>query len=306
LSATLNDEAQGKKRKGPDIGLRQARRMCQLSEKNRLSIIAEGLPIILNSAQGFWKASQQLDALPREAKVLESFADEEAAKILILMDAVRCPPKLVSSRLNVIIGWFYDHLARLIYAEAASWKPMHLAQLREYVDRQRRGHYIEGYAGEYIMPNWAVYSRESGLYADVEASQDGELHWSSPCQPYDSGDFRPFRSFLPPALRVAEAMQQLGLFTASGLKATSDIWGAVEYREGEDRQGGEGLTEALLRRLRTEGLMTDTAQDEHVRTLYGDWQIPMYNLEFSLIPVPIEQLRAEQEAEYWSMVGDPR
>jgi hypothetical protein len=32
----------------------------------------------------------------------------------------------------------------------------------------------------------------------------------------------------------------------------------------------------------------------------------MYNLEFSLIPVPIEQLRAEQEAEYWSMVGDPR
>jgi hypothetical protein len=306
VPAPVDSGAQGKKAKGPDIGLRQARRMCQLSEKKRLSLIAEGLPIILNSAQGFWKASRQLDALPREAKVLESFAEEEAAKILILMDAVRCPPRLASSRLTVIIGWFYDHLARLIYAEAASWKPMHLAQLREYVDRQRRGHYIEGYAGEYIMPNWAVYSRESGLYADVEASQDDELHWSSPRQPYDPGDFRPFRSFIPAALRVAEAMQQLGLFTAAGLKAISDIWGAVEYCDKEGRHEGDQLTEALLRRLHTEGLMADTAQDEHVRTLYGDWQIPMYSLEFSLIPVPIEQLRAEQEAEYWSMVGDPR
>jgi len=74
----------------------------------------------------------------------------------------------------------YNHLARLIYAEAVSWKPTHLAELREYVDRQRRGHYLEGHAGEYIAPNWAVYQRESLLYADVEAYQDGKLEWSSP------------------------------------------------------------------------------------------------------------------------------
>jgi hypothetical protein len=43
-----------------------------------------------------------------------------------------------------------------------------------------------------------------------------------------------------------------------------------------------------------------------VSVLYQDWQIPMYNLDFSIIPVTLEELRAEQEAEYWSMVGDPR
>jgi hypothetical protein len=32
----------------------------------------------------------------------------------------------------------------------------------------------------------------------------------------------------------------------------------------------------------------------------------MYNLEFSLIPVTLEELEAEQERELWSMVGDPR
>jgi hypothetical protein len=32
----------------------------------------------------------------------------------------------------------------------------------------------------------------------------------------------------------------------------------------------------------------------------------MYNLDFSLIPVTLAELEAEQEQEYWSMVGDPR
>lgn len=40
--------------------------------------------------------------------------------------------------------------------------------------------------------------------------------------------------------------------------------------------------------------------------MYRDWQIPMYNLKFSLIEVPLEELLAEQEREYWSEVGDPR
>ena len=40
--------------------------------------------------------------------------------------------------------------------------------------------------------------------------------------------------------------------------------------------------------------------------LYRNWQIPMYNLDFSLIPVSLEELEAAQEREYWSMVGDPR
>jgi|TARA_R110002051_G_scaffold230170_2_gene292225 hypothetical protein len=284
--------------------LHQAKRLCQLPQQQRLDFIAEGLPIILDSAQGFWAASQKLEDLPREAKVLEGFAEEEAAKILILMDAVRCPPKLISSKLNRIIGWFYDHLARLIYADAVNWKPMNLAQLREYVDRQRRGHYVEGYAGEYIMPNWAVYERESGLYADVEAYQDDTLLWSEPRR--SELDRSIFPSMTPGALQVAEAMQHLGLFSAQGLRATSEIWGSLEYRESEDHHHGRVLTEKLLTRLDEEKLILDTAEDRHVRTLYNEWQIPMYNLDFSIIPVTLEELQAEQEREYWSMVGDPR
>lgn len=96
------------------------------------------------------------------------------------------------------------------------------------------------------------------------------------------------------------------MFAPAGLIAVSDVWGNLEYREKEDHHDGKKLTEQLLTRLHTEGLLLDTVEKEHVGTLYNDWQIPMYNLEFSLIPVSLEELEAEQQREYWSMLGDPR
>lgn len=291
--------------KGPEIGLHQAMRLCQLNHRQRLEFLAEGLPIILQSAQGFWQSSQQLrESHGREAQVLEGFAKEEAAKILILMDAVRCPRKLIASKLNRIVGWFYDHLARLIYAEAVSWRPMHLAELREYVDQQRRGHFLEGHAGEYILPNWTIYQRESRLYVDIEVYQDGELNWNAPRHSYTG--FAVLDTFVPAALQVAGAMEQVGMFTGRGLQAVSDIWGRLDYKDREDHHDGQKLTEQLLRRLHAEGLMLDTAEEKDLALLYRSWQIPMYNLDFSLIPVSLEELEAAQERKYWSMVGDPR
>lgn len=126
-------------------GNRQAHALCTMSYSARLDFIAEGLPNILKSAQGFWNASRQLNRSPREARVLVGFAEEEAAKTLILLDIVRCPPVQVSSRVGRIVKKvFYDHLARLIYAEAQSWKPVNVAQLQEYVDTKHQSHYLEG------------------------------------------------------------------------------------------------------------------------------------------------------------------
>lgn len=294
---------ENKRPKAPKIGLRQAQRLCQLSHRRRLEFLAEGLPIILHSAQSFWESSERLrPSHGREAKVLDGLAKEEAAKVLILMDAVRCPPKLIASKLNRIVGWFYEHLARLIYADAVSWRPMHFAQLREYVDLQRRGHFIDGHAGEYILPNWTIYQRESTLYVDIEADQDQGLNWSIPRNPYTG--LEALDSFMPPALRLVAAMEQIGLFKVEGLQAVSDTWGSLEYLDKEDHHDGEMLTERLLHRLHAEGLMLDTVEKEDVAALYRDWQLPMYNLDFSLIPVTIEELEAAQEREYWSMV-DP-
>lgn len=76
--------------KSPKVGLRQADRLSKLGELERLEFIAKGLPLILRSANGDWDAARQIRVSNRrESAILEGVAIEEAAKILILMDAVR-------------------------------------------------------------------------------------------------------------------------------------------------------------------------------------------------------------------------
>ena len=62
------------------FGNRQAGILCNLPTERRLDLIAEGLPVILASAESFWTAAASLTQAPREARVLEGFAEEEAAK----------------------------------------------------------------------------------------------------------------------------------------------------------------------------------------------------------------------------------
>ena len=281
-------------RRGVNIGLRQARRLCQMAHDERLAFLAEGLPIILSSAQNLWRGSRKLGKeMPREAGVLKGFAEEEAAKALIFMDAVRCPSCLIGSKMGKIVGWSYDHLARLIYAEAGLWRPVNMAQLREYVDSSRKAHVLEGYVGEYIVPNWSLYEREQRLYADIEVGESGALSWSDPIDTYSS-IMDLWEEFQGP-LRLTEAMSMLGIFTPGGLKATSEIWDQVEFADQERPADARRLMRELVNRLTQEELPSEKATEQHVNSLFTFWQLPMYNLDFKMIPVSMEELEAERE-----------
>jgi hypothetical protein len=271
--------------------------MCQMSFEDRLAFIAKGLPIILASAEGFQGGSCQIADYPREAEVLEGFAKEEAAKILILIDAVRCPPSLVASKLSLITKRFYDHRARLIYAQVAEWWFEDVARMRVAVEPLCKTHYLEGNMGEYILPNSAIYTRESKLYADVEVYEDGLPVWNAP-----KGFPYRFRH-VPAALSVCKAMSALGVFTLAGLRATSEIWGQEFFTENESIRDAERLTKELIGRLIVEGLPAVNASQEHVDTLYRHWPLPMYDVDLAEIPVTLDELKEEQERLYWAEVG---
>ena len=83
-----------------NIGLRRGKVLCGMKYDDRLAFIGDGLPIVLESARGFWQASLQLQSSVREATVLRNHAVEEAGKILILMDIARCPEKIVARRIG--------------------------------------------------------------------------------------------------------------------------------------------------------------------------------------------------------------
>jgi AbiV family abortive infection protein len=231
------------------IGLGQARRICQMSATNRLAFIAEGLPIIHASAKGFWFASAQLRENPREAAVLAGFAQEEAAKILILLDVVRCPEKRIADRISKLVNWFYKHHQRLIYAQLAEWWFDDLAALQEAVKPLRKDHDLEGNMGEFIVPNSTLYRRESKLYADVEAYEDGTPVWHAPTVWHapivPASDFA---SRMPTIVQVVDAMAACGIFTLEGLAITSEVWGQLEFQDKETLRDAERLTQQLLGR----------------------------------------------------------
>jgi hypothetical protein len=271
-----------------------------MSAEDRLAFIAEGLPIIHASAMGFWSASAELREKPREAEVLEGFAKEESAKILILLDAVRCPQNRVAGKLNKLLRWFYGHHQRLIVAQLAEWWSPNVADLRKSVEPLRKVHDLEGNMGEFIVPNSTLYRRESKLYADVEAYEDGTPLWNAPVV-HPTG----FPARMPAVVQVVEAMAACGMFTLSGLKAASEVWGKVEFQEKETLHDAEHLTQELVARLIAEGLPTQSASQDHVAALYRHWPLPLYNVELDPIPVTLEELKAEQDRLLWAEIGEP-
>ena len=287
--------------KGSDvkhIGMRRARALSNLSPKKQLDIIAEGLPILMESAGGLFDAANELSDHPRSAAVLRGQALEEVAKILILVDLVRCPTSQRSSRVGAMTKWFYDHLARLLYVEAQSWKPMHLRQLQEYVDGQRVLHYLEGEFGEYIIPNYEIYRRESDLYADVFEEEDGTLHWNDPQSTYhDPVDSNALVVSLsnPASWRVCKALRDFGAFSRQGLEIVSTTWSKIDFKDVESYADTRTLTFEMMQGLEKANLIADEAKEGQLGALYNAWQLPMYRVNFSAIKVSLQELQDERD-----------
>jgi hypothetical protein len=282
-------------KKACDIGIGKAALICNMSLDQRLEFIAEGLPILFASAQSLARTSQALKQFPREAEILGRFCEEECAKILILVDIIRCPKKRVAQRVGPMMRWFYNHLARLIYAEAQGWKPVNARQLQEYIDSGRQSHYLEGDYGEGIMPNGALFERESSLYADVVVGEDGDPMWQPPVEIWEGESHD---DYLPTSFRVAEALEAFGVFTSEGLKILAEVWGKHEFGGESDEWSFHPLDlyRELANRLEAAGLITEHATSDHAHNLINNWQLPMYNMDFTKVSVQLETLRQQREA----------
>jgi hypothetical protein len=285
-------------RKSEEIGMKRGRVLANLPQPKQLDLIAEGLPILMKSASDLLAASKALGEHHRAATILEGHALEEIAKILILMDIVRCPPNIRPSRVGPMMGWFYDHLARLIYIDAQAWKPQDTNQLQKYVDNHRKSHYLEGAIGEYIMPNWTTYSRESLLYADIITEEEGEPIWNQPQgrEPmFDRGDPFPWQ--------LCQALRDMGAFTRGGLDCVSSVWSQTDFAATEHWRDTERLTYKMLLALEHAKLISENACESQLPILYHHWQLPMYRIDLKRIEVSLEDLKAQRDANLWSQVG---
>jgi hypothetical protein len=87
-------------------------------EKYLLEIVSEGLPLIYDNATALWNEAQEIGTFGnrRAVGILQLFAEEEAAKSLLLFDAVRCP-RTRKEEFRRLVSGFGNHLAKGIYVK---------------------------------------------------------------------------------------------------------------------------------------------------------------------------------------------
>ncbi len=87
--------------------------LAQLADNRLFEEVAKGLTIVLENA-----ACIEADSIfladqnhPRSCEILRNISEEEAAKFLILMDAIRCPRQPASDFANQLAR-FNDHFSK--------------------------------------------------------------------------------------------------------------------------------------------------------------------------------------------------
>ena len=141
---------------------RAIRDLAQLSDDDFFREVA-GLVLVFQNATHLEDDARLLAEKGRHhgRHVLVTISAEEAAKYLILLDAVVCP-RQPAKRFADQLGRFNDHLAKGLYAEACSKRPATFGQLQSYLAHDRVEYYSEiaSTIGARARSMWTTLTRE--------------------------------------------------------------------------------------------------------------------------------------------------
>ena len=93
--------------------------LANLSDVDLIKSISEGITHLRANVERLDRAAHSLSCAddPTTAAILGHFASEEAAKILLLLDVVRCPRDEQSSR-SRMLKFYHDHIWKGVYISA--------------------------------------------------------------------------------------------------------------------------------------------------------------------------------------------
>ena len=275
--------------------------LLQLSPESFLDSLAIGLPLIWLNADALWSESKEIAALgPRRAVgIMQALAEEEAAKVLLLFDAMRCPSSMFKE-FRRLVRQVDQHLGKGIYARYYGTSPGDIAETKRIVEYERSGFVREGEFGEFILPNSITTGRESRLYVSYIRNDDGSHEWHQPFDP----SFRLSGLGQSAAIRVADALYTAGLFKRDALAFASEFWRKKPFHdvgtdplapEAEGMLPWRSLTNMnieMLHGLFERNLLSSLATLEVQQTIAHDLLFPLYPFDlamtknFDLLPEP--------------------
>jgi AbiV family abortive infection protein len=270
--------------------------LSQLNDVEFFSEVSEGLRLCAGNALRLWRDALKLreSRRPQGFEILRLFVEEEAAKFHILLDAVRCP-RQPADRFSQQLGYFNQHLAKGLYAEYYNFaSPSDLAEVRRYMDRERRTLYLDGENEvEWMFRNDILRRREESIYVDYVSYVDSfknEHHWHTP-------DPRLMRLWSfgsrPRVLDVALALHGAGMVAKAALAKIADLWRASPM---DDTVKWPVLRQLNMRTLETlkESNLLRARPSFIYQRIADDWLFPLYPLDLREFTVDPAELREAQ------------
>ena len=249
----------------------------QLAYDTLFETISEGISLIVNNAVDLNESAYHLHQAGRfrTSEIMSGFAEEEAAKVLMLIDFVRCPRDFDGR--GRLLKRFYSHVAKRIYAMTCEYPNIaSFGELKGLVDQERRSWYLDGPNDvDWIFPNAISTEREQALYVDYVADVtdvDCSDFWAAPDESLNCPSEYP----VPDCVRLAVALSEAGAGSTDGLAEIANAWRGCRPNPETDRGEVRGLIADTLDRLALNG---DCVDQPTAQLILRRWTFPMWPLE---------------------------
>ena len=265
------------------------RDLLQLPEDRLFEEVATGIRYVVEHAESLEAMAVRLTAIGehRGAAIVRALAKEESAKVLILVDLVRCPRSNREGKSRTVAA-FGSHLAKEIYADSCGWRPVDFAEVTNSVNGMRRPYYLAGPNDVDWIFSSAIGRRESLMYVDYVQDvtvEDGAHHWESPLPE----SLYPESTYAPRCLVVGRALDRVGITTPDGLAVVAEVWhGFRPQPETTWHEISERNEDTLVR---------VTQAREHRNVDRGDAELVCHDWPFPLWPLDLRRSKGPTKAD---------
>ena len=252
--------------------------LASLRDERLFRGISEGIPLIVENAVSLDETARRLhrDKEFRVSEIIRGFAEEEAAKVLILIDLVRCPRDQQKRR--EVARRFYGHVAKRIYAMTCSLPNIRsFGELCDLVDQELRPYYLDGPNWvDWVVPNSILAEREQSLYVDYVrdiTDEAGDCYWNTPYSPASAR----LQYETPECVKLSKALSEAGANSPKGLAVIADTWRGFKPDSETDRKRLWNLIALTLDQLSIAG---QAVGDDSIASnlIIESWSFPLWSL----------------------------
>lgn len=226
----------------------------------------------------------------RAYKIIDAIAKEEAAKYLILIDALRCPRKN-QKEITRQLAKFNDHMAKGIYAELCGWRASTYKELCGYIKNELDEFYLDGPMDiDWIFRNSIISKREEAFYVDY-VQYDNQHDWLTP-KPDPRISVVPSSSNSA-VIGLIKALHNIGIGNIESITNFSKFWRGFEFTDNTHYQEFRKANIECLELLDKNGLLNQVEDDQY-NLVINSLPFPLYREEMKEKKISIAMLKEIQ------------